>query len=225
MGCGPRSSWRLSVITNKPCPEKMSKTSPPEPETRCISPDSDLPDASVGRLAGAQWQRDARQWVARYNDALMQLIKSRVSFNEDAEDIAQEVYMRLAQKLSNLDVDQGFHNPRAFLFRIARNFIIDAARKRNADRLDKWVSLEDEVITANAPSVERIVADQRAILKFEQAVAKLPRKCRKVYILQRVGGFTYQEIAEKCRISVSAVEKHMARAIAQVKKSMDGLNE
>ncbi len=178
-----------------------------------------------GNVAGNSIQQGSEHFIQglinRYHSQLMQVIERNLPPGEDAEDIAQEVYVRLSSRVDQATIA----NERAFLFATARNLIIDIVRNRQVQRRDQHVPLEEERCISDYPDTERLAASAQALQRFEQVIGELPRKCRKVYVLHRVSGMTYSQIARHCRITVSAVEKHMARAVAHVYSRMEAFND
>jgi RNA polymerase sigma-70 factor (ECF subfamily) len=56
----------------------------------------------------------------------------------------------------------------------------------------------------------------------EAAIALLPPRCREVFLMHRLDGMSYSQIARSCGISVSAVEKHIARACLLIDAKVNG---
>ena len=62
-------------------------------------------------------------------------------------------------------------------------------------------------------SIDQVAQDTRISPRFLEALDQLPPRCRQVFLLQRYDDLTYTSIAKRLSISVSAVEKHMMRAL------------
>lgn len=138
---------------------------------------------------------------------------SRIVPPKDIEDIVQETYVRLCQTEKNEDI----HAPRAFLFKMARNLALDKV-KRAESRL-AIVSVEDnEEFGFGEPedlideTYAQVVSNEEFAL-FCEAVRQLPVKCRRVFVLKKVYGFSQREVAEKLNLSESTVEKHIAKGL------------
>ncbi len=69
-----------------------------------------------------------------------------------------------------------------------------------------------ESCTQTWPDAHEVVYASQRLNKVERAVAQLPPRCREVFLIHRLDGLSYSQIAVQLGISVSAVEKHMARA-------------
>lgn len=102
---------------------------------------------------------------------------------------------------------------RAYLFRVARNLIIDQARR------DKIVSFEqfgDFDLIESSHSTEAQLEARDELRRLEAIVDTLPIQCRRAFILRRIYDKPVREIAEEMGLSVFTVDKHIARATAKV---------
>ncbi len=173
---------------------------------------------SQARPAYVNDDKFIKHLIRNYNSLLMKVIRRNIPPEEDAEDIAQEVYLRISQKK---DGDQ-IVNYKAFMLRTARNLIIDKVRRGQLIDSAQHEELDAEKHVSMQPSVEVALENRQRLAEFEAVVRELPRKCRDVYILHRVEGMTYPEIARYFNISVSAVEKHMMKAILHIRNQLGG---
>jgi RNA polymerase sigma factor (sigma-70 family) len=143
---------------------------------------------------------------------LVNLVRRRAGPVVDAEDLVQEAYIRLAEfSLSN-----SVRSPEAFVLQTATN--LGRSEHRARIRHDKAHS-DSAVAAILHPQIvsqhEEIAARER-LRVVEQAMAELPARAREVFVLHRIEGLKYREVAELLNISVSAVEKNMARALAHM---------
>lgn len=138
---------------------------------------------------------------------------------EDVEDIAQEAFVRVLEAGSKGEI----HYQKAYLFRTAHNLALNAlARKANVlvDYMEDFP--EPEVLMESAP-LEDTVAAQRRFELFCRAVATLPDQCRQVLVLRKVYGLSQQEVAARLGISVSTVEKHLAKGMLRCSTQLRNL--
>jgi len=151
----------------------------------------------------------------------MRYFRRHVSSADDAEDLTQDTLTKLSQQSDQRLAD--VLNPEAFVMRIASNLLRDRFRRDRSHHVHDHVSLE--VVTSDwqseEPSCERVYADRARLQKFLSALDGLPPRCRQVFLLQRYDGLTYSAIAKRLEISVSAVEKHMMRALLQLDANLD----
>ncbi|GKS56764.1 DNA-directed RNA polymerase sigma-70 factor [Nitrospira sp.] len=147
----------------------------------------------------------------RYREELTRRLFTMVHSRETAADLVQETYVRLLRLADTQPVEQ----PRALLHRIATNLAIDHLRaSRNgldlADSLD-----EATAVACEAPSQERDLLGKERFRLFLQSIEQLPPRCREAFLLHRVYGYSYREIAAQMGISDSGVEKLLMRALEQ----------
>lgn len=154
---------------------------------------------------------DVAEVVARYRPALLRYFLRHLASREDAEDMAQETLARLTRNAHRSDL----LNTEAYLFRCASNLLRDRFRRDQARRTHLHVALDEAVNDwpGEEPSCERVYEDKERLRRFLLALDALPTRCREVFLLQRYEGLTYGAIAKRLGISVSAVEKHMMRAL------------
>lgn len=149
--------------------------------------------------------------VEVYRDELIAFVMRKVGSHAQASDIVQETYLKFIGRSPAGQV----HNPRAFLYRIARNLIIDGQRH---DRITgRYVSTNIEIadVACKMPSPERVISGKQELALLKQAVLDLPPRCREVFILRKFEGLSQSEIAEKLAISRNMVEKHLRKALIQ----------
>ena len=151
---------------------------------------------------------------------LVRYLTKKVRNNEDANDLAQEAFLRMHrfQQSSQLD------NARAFLFRTANNLVIDQLRR---DRVhDKYLSSEmlperaDEDEDKCAPSAERTVSAEQELDKIYEVVDKMPIKVKRAFLLHRGKDMSYTEIASEMNVSTSMVEKYISEALKLLRREM-----
>ena len=149
---------------------------------------------------------------------LVRFFASRTSSAEEAEDIVQEIFLKLA----GVD-DRGIENLGGYLYRLGSNVMLDRARTRRrsivrddafhqANRAEP-LGAED---VADLPSPERVVDARQRLQKLVHAVEGLPPQCRRVFIMHKFEDRGYADIAQALGISRSAVEKHMITALKRL---------
>lgn len=147
--------------------------------------------------------------VAHHHDPLSAYVRSLVGSNPLAADIVQETWARAIPALREGKVS----NVRAFLYRIARNLVIDGARERG--KWAAWTVEEDlgDLIADDAPSAERTMLGCDRLRLLLELVESLPPRCREVFALRKIEGLHQAEIAERLGITRGAVEKHLRLAL------------
>jgi RNA polymerase sigma factor (sigma-70 family) len=148
--------------------------------------------------------------IRRHHSALIKFLRRRLSVADDAEDVAQETYIRMMKYEGSSELN----SPSAMLFRIAVNVANDHGRAAVARHAAKHSDVQDFEIASELPSAERELLASQTFEIVLAAIEELPPKCRQVFLLSRASDMTYPEIAVHCGISVKMVEKHISKAIA-----------
>ena len=139
----------------------------------------------------------------------------------DADDVAQDACVRAL----DLPTPQRVRDPLCYLFRIARNLVIDRRRRRVRDAvLSESLAVIERGSSAPADP-ERILAGKQDLERVMAAIASLPPRCREAFTLHRFGGLSYAAIARRMGVSTSMVEKHIAEAMVRVTRALFILEE
>ena len=133
-----------------------------------------------------------------------------MSSEDDVSDLIQDVFTRLSQ-LKNLDEISNFD---AYLYKVAESVMRDAGRKNTVRKMGFHDPYDAEQHSSEIHSPDRAVEGMETLDQLYSLLLKLPERTRKVLILKRLEDMKYSEIAQRMGISVSAVEKHMMKAIA-----------
>lgn len=148
--------------------------------------------------------------LCSYHDELFRHLKSRLDDRDAASDLVQETCIRALRYRDRLDGDP----LRPLLYRIANNLLVDHWRRNQRHHEDQHIPLtEAEPIAADLRAPEDALADAQRLAALKRAIRALPPKRRRVFVLVRLHGKSYAEVARRCGISVGAVEKHVARAV------------
>lgn len=156
--------------------------------------------------------RDLRGAFARVKAALLR----RGRTEHDAEDLLQEAWVRLACYEREHPVEK----PEAFLMRAALNLSIDAYRLRQSH--GEEVLLEDEVLVDLSPGAEAVLLARERVARLSVCLSRLSDQTREIFLAHRIEGMTYQEIARQHQLSVSTVERHVAKALLLLVTWMEG---
>ncbi len=156
--------------------------------------------------------------IREHHDALIRFLRRRLSIAEDAYDIAQETYIRMMKYEGSSEIK----SPSAMLYRIAVNVANDHGRAALSRLSSSHSPIDDFELESELPSAERNVTGRQDLELLLHAIEELPPKCKQVFLLSRVNGMTYPEIARHCGISVKMVEKQISRALAHCMKRVGG---
>src|SRR5699024_5402924 len=150
--------------------------------------------------------------------ALVLFLSSRTRTEEDAQDAAQESFVRLLRYRDTESPESW----RALLYRIAINVANDQVRWATRRRVNEHVSLDRVVslLPAADTAMDERVIQLEELARIGAVINTLPTRTREIYLLSRVEGMKNAEIARHCAISIKTVEKHMTRALARVRKAV-----
>jgi RNA polymerase sigma factor (sigma-70 family) len=184
--------------------------------------------STMGRLALADeaallstscYDRVSVQEIIRHqHDALIKFLRRRLSIAEDANDVAQETYIRMMK----YEGSQEIRSPSAMLFRIAVNVANDHGRAAQARCVSGHLQIEEVDVVSELPSAERTVSAHQDLERLLDTIETLPPKCKQVFLLSRARGMTYPEIARHCGISIKMVEKQISKALAVCLREVGG---
>lgn len=106
------------------------------------------------------------------------------------------------------------------MMRTALNLSIDSHRARTSH--GEEVVLEEVILLSESPDTETVVLAKERMARMSQCLARLNEKTRDILLSHRIDGLTYQQIAQQHSLSISTVEKHIAKATLQLTTWMDG---
>lgn len=158
--------------------------------------------------------------------SLLRLLSARLGNRSDAEDLLQDMWLRLAS------ADTGpIANPPAYLHRMALNLANDLVREqiRRRGREAAWSDVMIAEHGADAidpsPSPEQALLGRRELEQVQTALLTLPDRAGEVFRRHRLEGHSHAEVASAMGISRSAVEKHMATAIKYLLRALKNEDE
>lgn len=155
--------------------------------------------------------------------ALKRFIAARCGDPSDAEDLLQELWLKLAAAPTG-----PIANGRAYLFRMANNLVLDRARmRRRAMTRDRaWLDRDHVESTSidlrpdRAPTAEEELIEGEEAETIRRAIDALPPGARRALLLYRFEGHGQAEIAGIMGISRSGVEKHLSLAMKHLRASL-----
>ena len=130
-----------------------------------------------------------------------------------ATDVAQEALITLWEKKSGLVNG----NIKALLYKIAGDILNSQLRKRNVAMRYKAKNIDEQF----NESPDELLQYKELLRNYERALEALPEKQRTVFLLSRMDGLKYFEIADTLGVSVKAVEKRMKNALEYLRKVID----
>lgn len=143
---------------------------------------------------------------------LVRLLSRQMRSSEEARDLVQEVFFRLARAHGSLL--PAFERPQAYLRRIAANLLKDRI-KQDRRRSAALHAVADEEALAGHDQ-QGLLESRDMLRRIEAAMVRLRPRTREIFMANRIEGLSYAEIAERTGLSVKGVEKQMSKALAQL---------
>ncbi|MCB0065111.1 MAG: sigma-70 family RNA polymerase sigma factor [Caldilineaceae bacterium] len=151
--------------------------------------------------------------VEAYQRPVYNLTYRMLGSPEEAEDAAQEVFLRAYSRLEQYDPSHKFST---WLFSIANHHCIDRLRKRRKT----FVSIDDNPVLQNlqneAPEPEENILDAEQASELQHLLTQLEPEYRTPLVLRYWEEYSYEEIAEAMELTVSAVKSRLFRARKQM---------
>jgi len=161
--------------------------------------------------------KDLKQLFLAHRRELQAYLTRRLRDREIAADLTQETFLRFAEQGSRTTVV----DDRSYLYRTATNLAIDHVRRIGRHRTDPTPYGDLAGIPEDQPGPEQIVDGRQRLNRLRAIVGKMPERTRQVFVLYRIEGLTYGEVAGRLGISVSSVQKHLAIALQHVLQHAD----
>jgi RNA polymerase sigma factor (sigma-70 family) len=154
------------------------------------------------------WHRQSMDELVPLLAKLRRLLRSRGRSIDDTDDLIQDAFVRLTVYCKDHKVEK----TEAFLVRTALNLSIDQRIRERRSRVDS-VDLDTLSLVDPGPNPDVVYEGEKRLLHWQAGLLALSPRRREVFLLNRLDGYTFPQIAEKLHISLSMVEKHCAKAL------------
>lgn len=164
-------------------------------------------------MTSPDWSRQIGAWADEWHEDLVRFLVRRTATAADAQDLAQEVYLRLL-RVDRLGL---VRQPRSYLLRIAANVLHEWRLKARQSR----VHLSDPLETL--PAAEDPQADTISTLREERLAAelrRLPEPVRAALVLQVRDGLSYEQIAARMNVTPRMVKRYLLAAFSRLRSQM-----
>ena len=151
-----------------------------------------------------------RGWLINY-------FRRRLRNDAEVEDLVQDVFTRIVARDSSEPVE----HLGGYVLKTAASVLADWSRRRSSRGLALHVPLDAELHGEDQIDPLRVLGGKEELNAVTAALLCLPERTRTVFILRRLEGQRYRDIATSLGISVSAVEKHMLRAIQHLGQELE----
>lgn len=161
--------------------------------------------------------------ISLYEKKVFSVIYYMVKNENELEDIAQEVFIKIYKNLKNFKEESSLYT---WIYRITINVCLDEIKRRKkVVYLDEEIETEDGEIRMqladDSKGPSEIAEDKDLKQRLEACIRKLPEDQRIMIILRDIKGFTYMEIAEMLKMNLGTVKSKISRARAMLKEILD----
>jgi RNA polymerase sigma factor (sigma-70 family) len=181
------------------------------------------------RTQGEQ-NRRITETVEREQARLQNFIRRRVADRSDAEDIVQEVFAEFVEAYRLM---QPIEQAGAWLFRVARNRIIDRFRKKRlgslqdpvaADDADETLVVEDLLPSPDA-GPDAIYARKVLVEELEEALEELPPDQREAFVANEIEGRSFREMASETGVTVNTLLSRKRYAVLHLRRRLQAIHQ
>ncbi len=132
-----------------------------------------------------------------------------------AEDIVQNVMINIWNKKPDLKINSSI---KSYLYKSVYNHFINTYKQKQKE-LSYVDQMKAKALTYFADEDSEIIDKKIKIVQSE--IEKLPPKCKEAFLLNKVNGLKYREVAEELDVTVKTVEAHVHKALVRIKKCLE----
>jgi RNA polymerase sigma factor (sigma-70 family) len=152
------------------------------------------------------------QMFREIDGALRRFLRRRLRCPDDADDLAQEVYLRMSRHPDLRQVDC----LKAFAYQTALNLVRDRSRRAYTRSRRHTVSIDSIELAGGVDPLDHALYDER-LQQIEGALAVMSPPCREALLMHRFDDVTYAEVARSLGVSVSMIEKYISAALVELR--------
>jgi RNA polymerase sigma factor (sigma-70 family) len=182
------------------------------------------------KILVAESTKNVNELIAEHQSQLQSFIRHRVSNKEDAEDILQDVFYQLVKTVET--ALNPIENVSAWLYRVAKNTIINAGIKKKVYEMPAYHSDESddeimkdfsEILFNESTTPETEYLRSLVWTELETALSELPTEQREIFELTELEGIPVKEIAETTCVTVNTLLSRKHYAVVHLRKRLAGL--
>jgi RNA polymerase sigma factor (sigma-70 family) len=175
--------------------------------------DAHFGDGNLRKAGEGAGVSEVKAWFVRevlpLEGMLLQFLRKSRYSPADAEDICQEVYLRIYTAAR-----RQIPNPtRPLLFKIARDLLVDRARRQQIVSIQAVENLEALEVAIDEPAPDRAVIAREELRNLQAALDKLPERYRKPFLMKKIDGLSTREIALRLGVAEKTVEMYLTEAV------------
>ena len=150
----------------------------------------------------------------RFRGPLQRFFRSYRLDADDVADLTQEVFMRLGSTRCPVDL----RRPDAYVFTLARNLLRDRARRLHTRAAKVSVGIDKVELVCGAATPDEALEHAERLTEVLATIDGLKPAVRRSFLLHRLHGYSYAEIARDTGVSVSMIEKHVMAAMLALRQ-------
>ncbi len=161
--------------------------------------------------------------VLKYQDRIYNLCRHMLGNIHDAEDAAQDTFIKAYHNLDNFRPEASFYT---WLYRIAVNTCLDYKKRPFFESFFKEADEGEDYIdepASDRPSPEKLYESKQIGLALHNGIRNLPLKLRTAIVLKEIEGLSYEEIADILEVSIGTVKSRISRAREELKQHLKNL--
>jgi RNA polymerase sigma factor (sigma-70 family) len=161
-------------------------------------------------------------WFARevlpLEAVLVQFLRNNWRDKSEIADLLQDVYVRVYEAALKKIPD----STKQFVFQIARNLLIDSARRERIVPFETIADMEALSLVADVPGPEQSTIARDELLRLQAGLDRLPARSREAFVLRQIEGLSRHEIAQRMGISDKTVRWHLNEGLRVLADIMYG---
>jgi RNA polymerase sigma-70 factor (ECF subfamily) len=165
--------------------------------------------------------------VRTYSTSIFHVAYRMLGESAEASDVVQDIFLKVFRNINGFKGEAAL---KTWIFRIAFSEILNRLRWWKRRHRSVTVSLDDEPngngtgighsVASSGPTPEQVLQSKEQEAAIQQALGRLSREHRSIIVLRDIEGFSYSEIADVLGVSIGTVKSRLARARADLKKSL-----
>ena len=161
--------------------------------------------------------------IQKYQSKVFGLIYNMTKNQNDIEDLAQEVFIKIYKNLGKFKGESSLYT---WIYKITVNLCLDEMKKRkNVIYLDEKIEVDDGEVNRELPSEdksqEKLYEEKELQEKLHNCINKLPEKQKVMIVLRDIKGFSYEEISKITDVKLGTVKSQINRARLKLKELLD----
>lgn len=152
--------------------------------------------------------------VRRYQEKVYWIARRTMGNHEDADDVVQDVFVRVFEKLKHFRGDANFYT---WLYRVTVNVSLNALRKKRIKDILPYDELFEETLPADNQT-DRAMYEQEYQTILEKAIDRLPAKQKAAFMMRYYDEMTYEDMAKILHTSVGGLKANYFHALKKIQE-------